>query len=245
MNHETQISQKLSALRERARVQVHLLSLDAHEIWRTLEGELTTLEEQLTKSGGSIIASTAHKVSELVQRTEAFLEHQLIGELTLASPAQTAMTSGLRTCLTSDTSNVAARIMWEEDCGAVPVVDQLDQPSLLLGIVTDRDLAMACYTQGKPPEQISVANAMSKAVYSVRPDALLSEAIAAMKLHQVRRIPVSTEGGQLLGLISVSDLLRGIPAQRQGSALEAALVDALIAISAKSRPSNGHALAAE
>jgi CBS domain-containing protein len=245
MTHESQISQKFSALRDRARLQVHLLSLDAHEIWRSLEGELSTLEEQLSKSGGSIIASTAHKVSELVQRTEAFLEHQLIGELTLASPAQTAMTVGLRTCTTTDRLNVAARIMWEEDCGAVPVVDQLDQPSLLLGIVTDRDLAMACYTQGKSPEQLSVTNAMSKLVHSVRPDAPLSEAIATMKLYKVRRIPVLTESGHLLGLISVSDLLRGIPAQRQGSALEAALVDALIAISAKSRASNGHAVAAE
>jgi Mg/Co/Ni transporter MgtE len=86
---------------------------------------------------------------------------------------------------------------------------------------------------------------MSKLVHSVRPDALLSEAIATMKLYKVRRIPVLTESGHLLGLISVSDLLRGIPAQRQGSALEAALVDALIAISAKSRASNGHAVAAE
>ena len=86
---------------------------------------------------------------------------------------------------------------------------------------------------------------MSKHVHSVRPDALLSEAIASMKLHKVRRIPVLTESGHLLGLISVSDLLRGIPAQRQGSALEAALVDALVAISAKSTAPDRHAAAAE
>jgi CBS domain-containing protein len=233
MTYQAQISQKLTGIRDRARIQAHLLSMDAHDVWSAIERELTTLEEQLARSGNAIVASTSEKVSALVERAETFLEHHAGSELTLASPARRIMSAGVLTCLTNDTLNTAAQVMWDEDCGAVPVVDDT---GMLLGVLTDRDLAMACYTQGKSPEQVRVASAMSKAVYSVRPDDSLAEVISAMKTHKVRRIPVVTEGGHLLGLISVSDVLRRLSAQRLVSPLEAALLDALIAVSAKSRP---------
>lgn len=233
MAKRTNIGETLITLRDRARVRAHLFSMDARDAWHTLEGELTSLEEQLVKSGDAMLASAADRMSELVERAETFLDQQIGKELTLASPARFAMTAGVLTCSTHDTLNVAAQIMWDEDCGSVPVVDSA---GVLLGMLTDRDLAMACYTQGKAPEQVCAATAMSKAIFSVRPDDSLADVISSMKVHRVRRIAVITDGGRLLGLISISDLLRRLSAQRQVSPLEAALVDALIAISAKTRP---------
>ena len=233
MANPSLISRKLSGIRDRAQLQAHLLSMDAHDIWRSLEHELSALEEQLGRSGDAILAATSDKVAELVGRAEKFLEQQLSGDLSLATPARSTMNAAVLPCLPSDTLNVAAQIMWEEDCGAVPVVDSA---GLLLGMLTDRDLAMACYTQGKAPDRLAVALAMSKAVYSVGPDDPLSGVIEAMKRHKVRRIPVITEGGQLLGLVTIADLLRRLSGQRQASGLEPALVDALIAISEKTRP---------
>src|SRR5450432_199982 len=133
MTNQSLLTQKLVVIRDRARLQAHLLSMDAHDVWHSLERERTVIEEQLTRNGTAIVTSTADKMSELVERAETFLEQQLIGELTLTSAARNAMTVGVLTCLTSDSLNVAAQIMWEEDCGTVPVVDST---GLLLGMLT-------------------------------------------------------------------------------------------------------------
>jgi CBS domain-containing protein len=102
-------------------------------------------------------------------------------------------------------------------------------------MLTDRDLAMACYTQGKAPAEVAVAGAMSSSIYSVRPDDSLADVIALMKLHKVRRVPVSNEAGHLLGMVSVSDVLRRLGEQRHGSPLQLAVMQALTIISAKAR----------
>src|SRR5262249_6621023 len=69
----------------------------------------------------------------------------------------------LRTCRREDSLNVAAQIMWEEDCGCVPVVEEanLERPRLV-GILTDRDICMAAYTQGRPLDAIQVQSIMER-----------------------------------------------------------------------------------
>ena len=57
------------------------------------------------------------------------------------------MSTDLATCQSEDTLNCAAQIMWERDCGVVPI---LDQGSRVIGMLTDRDICMAAYTQGRP-----------------------------------------------------------------------------------------------
>jgi CBS domain-containing protein len=61
------------------------------------------------------------------------------------------MTKNVKTCRPSDLLNAAARIMWEEDCGCVPVVGDDNQ---LVGMLTDRDICMATYTRNQPPGSI-------------------------------------------------------------------------------------------
>ena len=65
------------------------------------------------------------------------------------------MTTSPGTCSVSDMANEAARIMWDRDCGSVPVIDAAGH---VVGIVTDRDICMAAYFQGRPLSAIPLAN---------------------------------------------------------------------------------------
>jgi len=115
------------------------------------------------------------------------------------------MITDVRTCRAHDQASVAANLMWEGDCGAVPVVDDA---SRVVGMVTDRDLCMASYMQGKPLHDIQVGHAMSKQVWSCQPQDEVSIAEQIMREHRVRRLPVADEEGQLRGILSLSDLSR-------------------------------------
>jgi len=117
------------------------------------------------------------------------------------------MTTPARTCRLSDDLGVPARLMWECDCGAVPVVDDAGKA---VGMVTDRDIAMACYLQGKSPQTVLVSSITSRPLVSVRPDDGLAAAEQAMSDAQVRRVPVIDGGGQPLGILSLNDLARNV-----------------------------------
>jgi CBS domain-containing protein len=115
------------------------------------------------------------------------------------------MNADVTACRADDTGNCAARIMWERDCGFVPVVDENER---VLAVVTDRDLCMAAYTQGKPLQEISLRSVMSKEIFSCRPDDDLSQAETVMRKRQVRRLPVTDAEGRLKGILSLSDITR-------------------------------------
>ncbi len=115
------------------------------------------------------------------------------------------MTSDVKHCGVNDSLNRAAQIMWESDCGCVPVVDEQARP---VGILTDRDVCMAAYTQGVALAAASVASAMAREVYSCGPADSLAEALKQMKTHRVRRLPVVDDDGRLVGIISLNDIAR-------------------------------------
>lgn len=115
------------------------------------------------------------------------------------------MTTDVRTCGPADDLQRAAQIMWEHDCGVVPVVDAERH---VLGMVTDRDVCMAAYTQGTPLRAIPVSRVMSKMVHSVREGDGLDIVEDVMRAYQVRRVPVLDAGGKLVGLVSLNDLAR-------------------------------------
>ena len=117
------------------------------------------------------------------------------------------LTKDVRACSPSHPLNCAAQILWESDCGIVPVVSE-DGDGRVVGTLTDRDICMAAYTQGKPLYEISVDSAMAHKLYSCRPATTLDEAMGTMQAAQVRRLVVVDEGGQLLGMVSLADLAR-------------------------------------
>jgi CBS domain-containing protein len=119
---------------------------------------------------------------------------------------KSVMNRQVATCLPTDSLGAAAEIMWNKDCGIVPVVEAGSQR--LLGVVTDRDLAMTALLSNRPMDAIRVGDAMTTKLFTCREEDDLREAHDTMREHQVRRVPVVDDNGRLAGLVSLSDLAR-------------------------------------
>jgi CBS domain-containing protein len=148
------------------------------------------------------------------------------------------MTRDPKTCRASDSLERAAQIMWENDCGCVPV---LDDASKIAGIVTDRDVCMAAYTRGTPLHALGVASAMARDVATCRPGDTLETALRTMRARQVRRLPVLDPDGGIAGLISLTDVVRYTSTHGQRKSGRPNEGDVLSAIATIGRPraSNG------
>lgn len=115
------------------------------------------------------------------------------------------MSGDVKTCRPEDALAEAARIMWDHECGIVPVVDGEGR---LAGVISDRDIAMAAYLQGRALHETVVSSAMSRAAYTCRPEDPLTQAEEVMRERQVRRLPVVDAKGRVVGLLSLNDLAR-------------------------------------
>ncbi|HXX68576.1 MAG TPA: CBS domain-containing protein [Polyangiaceae bacterium] len=115
------------------------------------------------------------------------------------------MTRHVRICALGDSLNTAAQLMWENDCGAIPVVDSEGKA---IAMITDRDICMAAYTQGQLLWNMPVSSAASHAIITVREDESLDAVEMLMQKHQIRRIPVVDIGGKPIGVVSMNDLAR-------------------------------------
>jgi CBS domain-containing protein len=121
------------------------------------------------------------------------------------------MSRTVKTCRATETLNRAAQLMWENDCGCIPVVDD---DGRAVGIVTDRDVCMAAYTQGGQLDALPVATAMARDLRSCHATDTIVEAESIMRAAQVRRLPVVDAGGRLVGLLSLNDIAREVARQR-------------------------------
>ncbi|HBZ69648.1 MAG TPA: hypothetical protein DEP35_07945 [Deltaproteobacteria bacterium] len=130
------------------------------------------------------------------------------------------MTKDVRACRPSHTLNCAAQILWEYDCGIVPVVDE-EGLEKVIGTLTDRDICMAAYTQGRRLSEIQVGSAMARTIHSCTPSATLEDAMQKMREAQVRRLPVVDQAGHLLGMISLADIAHEAKVHGGPSALAA------------------------
>jgi CBS domain-containing protein len=137
------------------------------------------------------------------------------------------MTQPALTCTTSDMLNAAAQLMWEYDCGVVPVVGE---DGRLAGILTDRDICMAAYTRGQPLHEIPVSAAMSTQVFSCSPQESIEAAERLMSRMQVRRVPVVDRQNRPLGVLSLNDLTRHAASARARNGVDREIVDTLAAI---------------
>lgn len=117
---------------------------------------------------------------------------------------QRLMTRNVRTCRADDTLDHAARVMWEADVGCLPVVDDEGRP---LGMITDRDICMAAYTQGVALRDARVESAMSKTLLTCSPQSSVAEVEELMQRSQIRRVPV-VELGALVGMVTLGDIAR-------------------------------------
>ena len=135
-----------------------------------------------------------------------------------------AMQHDLKACHPRDFLNHAAQLMWENACGCVPVVDEQNKP---VGILTDRDICMAAYTQGRPLAEIRAENSMARNPVCCKSDDEVRAAMELMRDHGARRLPVVDAHGGLVGILSLDDLacesrrvMRGAVYQELGRLVE-------------------------
>lgn len=109
----------------------------------------------------------------------------------------------------------AARLMQSEDVGPLPVVEG----EALVGIVTDRDLVVRVLAEGRDPDGTTVGEVCSDRPVTVTPEDDLSQALALLARHQVRRLPVA-EGDRLVGIVAQADVARELPHDDVGEVVE-------------------------
>ena len=125
------------------------------------------------------------------------------------------MTRDVKACNQSDTLNRAAQLMWESDCGFIPVVSG-NGDGKGTGVITDRDIAMAAYIQGERLWSIPITVAMAHNVIACHADDGISRAEALMRDNRMRRLPVLDQNERLVGILSLNDIAR--EARRQAAA---------------------------
>lgn len=119
------------------------------------------------------------------------------------------------TCTPLDTLHTAAQLMWNHDCGVLPVVGEKGE---LVGMITDRDICMATYTQGAAPAKLLVSTAMAKRVFSCRPQDDLDAAEELLRKNRIRRMAVVDKDNRPLGVLSLNDLARHACSGKKGGA---------------------------
>jgi CBS domain-containing protein len=108
------------------------------------------------------------------------------------------------TCGPGTSVAAAAHLMWEADCGILPVVDD----GRLVGVVTDRDMYIALATRNRLPSELTVGDVATRPVITCAAGDDVHDALRLMQRALVRRLPVLDDRGALVGLLSTDDLVR-------------------------------------
>ena len=122
--------------------------------------------------------------------------------------ARDLMTDSPAVCTPETSSQDAARMMQDNDCGSLPVVESRDSMKLI-GMVTDRDLALRVIGRGLG-SNTPVREAMTKNVASVKVDDDLKAVERVMTGQQVRRVPVVDGQDRIVGIVAQADLARAL-----------------------------------
>lgn len=109
-------------------------------------------------------------------------------------------------CCTSDTSlPEVARMMVDNDCGEIPVVDN-NSSRRPIGVVTDRDIVCRAVATGLNPLDLTAANCMSQPIVTVTADMSLEECCRLMEEKLIRRVPVVDDRGSISGIVALADI---------------------------------------
>ncbi|MBI2187740.1 MAG: CBS domain-containing protein [Acidobacteria bacterium] len=138
----------------------------------------------------------------------------------------------LKSCSPDTDLATAAKIMWDCDCGVVPV---MNEDRKVVGMVTDRDICIAAATRAARPSDIQVRDVMSGDVAACRADDDIHTALKTMKERRVRRLPVLDREQQLAGIISMNDLVMRAECRAGADVPGETFLDTLKAICAHTR----------
>jgi CBS domain-containing protein len=178
---------------------------------------LRQLGDQTLRTLGGEFEQVVDRVVDSIRARVGERRELRVGEL---------MQADVRSCTPQDALGEAARIMWERDCGCVPVVSS-DGSGRVVGMLTDRDVCMAAYTEGRRLDEIRVEEAMATRVHSCRVADSVSDALRVMQSAQVRRLPVVDGDGLLRGILSLADVAEAALRAPAGAPSHADLVRTL------------------
>jgi CBS domain-containing protein len=135
---------------------------------------------------------------------------------------QDIMTRNVKSCHPESSLAQVAALMWDYDFGVLPVVDDKER---VMGLITDRDIAIAAATKGRLATEIAVGEVMSGNVYACAVDEDIKSALKTMRREKVRRLPVIDNDGKLAGILSINDVVLRAEEVRVGQAPEISYED--------------------
>lgn len=187
------------AVRERLTEFSAATLLKWNELEAEIENKLESLETRMADTGATAVDAAVARINELGRAIHELVENHL------HCPARALMSTSVRACSPEDSLERAAQLLWEGDCGALPVVDAEGR---LVAMITDRDVCMAVYFRGCAPGHARVRDAMSKSVFTCSPDDAVERVCGIIGEHQVRRVPVIDAQERLIGIVSLADVVR-------------------------------------
>ena len=98
----------------------------------------------------------------------------------------------------------ATEVMWNANCGFLPV---MSTDGRVIGVITDRDICIALGTRNRPAGEVTVAEVLTGKLYTCAPDDDIHMALQTLKEVAVRRLPVVSQDGTLVGVLSMDDIL--------------------------------------
>jgi CBS domain-containing protein len=114
------------------------------------------------------------------------------------------MTRDVKTCRPEANLAEVVKLMWEQDCGVLPVVNS---DGKVVGMITDRDICVAIATRGRTADRIEVRDVTAGKACTCAPDDDTVVALQTMKSQRVRRLPVVDAEGGLKGILSLNDVV--------------------------------------
>ncbi|HUF03443.1 MAG TPA: CBS domain-containing protein [Aridibacter sp.] len=113
-------------------------------------------------------------------------------------------------CTVETSLHDVAQLMIDNDCGCIPVVEK-DESKTPIGMITDRDIVLRTVAHNKNPLNMIAGEVMTDKVISVTPDATVEAACELMENNRIRRLAVTDENGDLVGMLAQADIARSAP----------------------------------
>jgi CBS domain-containing protein len=189
---------------------------------RSLFDVVTAKKGTLTKNPAASLRDPAETARSILGRSSLDLKGGS------SMKVKDIMTRDPKSCGPRDTLASVVHSMWDRDCGMLPVVDKTDR---VIGVITDRDVALAVWRKDRSPSDIRVDQLPLARLYCCAPTDDIDDALRIMRQAQVRRLPIIDEEEKLVGIISMDDLARhardpggsknGLTAQKVSEALKA------------------------
>ena len=189
-----QAIQELTTLRDEIRLNIHLAGMDVKTEWEALQPKLFELEEKLDH-GTEAATKLAHDMRDALGRLRDRVRDPQVSQV---------MSAQVFTCSADDSVRRALQLMWDHDIGLVPV----HRDGKTVGVVTDRDVAMAGYLRGGLAMSADVATVMTKTLHTCKAEQSLQAASAQMRDACVRRLLVTDDDGSVVGVLSIGDIAR-------------------------------------